>query len=82
MQTIIELLMTNTMLTSLNLSRDCDSYLNRIVRFDLKKNDKQSKDNEFGIEGITELIELLKSNTSLTKLDLSSVVNKRAEWEK
>ncbi len=40
-QTIIELLMTNTMLTSLNLSRDCDSYLNRIVRFDLKKNDKQ-----------------------------------------
>ena len=27
MQTITELLMTNTMLTSLNLSSDCDSYL-------------------------------------------------------
>ena len=26
MKTIIELLMTNTMLTSLNLSGDCDSY--------------------------------------------------------
>ena len=39
-------------------------------------------ENRFEIEGITELIETLKSNTSLTKLDLSSVVKRKNRIER